>query len=1271
MRAFQWLTLLLNVVLSRCVNQDALWCITQTLSALSDEDDDLFRAAKRTLEMCASTQLAHVMLDNELGSEKLSYALFKALTDHIVPSNAQAIQQPAVQVLVDLLQQSEAVPFGIIIALGAKLANESDSQSAVARLLERVVQRGHETIDIALGRIARAYVCDDNKELQKVHRTQVPSVVSAIAKHCASAVHSASYVLAETLNDAESYNEGCTLSACTLASRLMHGAAPSGVSNFQRLFRKMVALMAHGATDAIRIELVRWARGIALEPQNDLAQNSVQTLVAALGERVLDSNERVRRESSVSLCEIAEHLPNRITASELQRAADRLWDKKQSVRRDVYKHICKAHMAYLKRMSRKCVSSAEKECFEWIVPTLLDAAKAREMAPTIFESAFVDDAIQLSKLPPETLAHSWCSAWMHASYEARDVLKGMLKSRCQLRSAMQAYFDARKQRRSHEAGSEYCDTQPATECEDDHGNGTATYTYDAKEERIEDIGGDAGVPNALFERLGHALPGIDDAEERMARLHAEIKDGHFYRSLKVAMNQDAGEEAAQKTLQEVVSRAGGLKKPNGEFARQLCQRLFNAPFTSGIVTSLCSIDVSDANRRPAYCTASLELAQLVSELFPSLFKGCLNHLSTMVQANGLHSAIRTNALQILGNTGKACQAHESKRARGLMPTLKTLCRGHAADRKQAKAAADALFAIGGSNELSSVVQDATFGLPSDNDADRSLHIASAGKAFILDHSLFADYAEDFVGLFRMEAKNFFDGNIGDVDLKALVATAKAISRALTSARTDASTVITACREMMQMYNELLLPSNATCSKEARIEIALQVLRMAERVDSEMPMSLLISALLSLGGEIGNPTKKQMERAILKVYNRIIRGVVPGKWSVSLALAASQHQEAADALCKCIARFRHRALGTESLGSSTPLATMPEYMLPFLTCAVAANPGFPSQYEADDAVDTMYIPFAEDLASGLEALLEGSGTQPAGATLPALLKMLRHTKLCISVDDNIASSDKVHNAADLGILVTKLIASRQGWDTSISFPGQVPIPNQLLKPEQASNATGKAPITAARKTDGGTLPHKVDVSTMEIFCGILMPRQQRQRTKRKRALRQQHQQRSKKAVRKSRGKKQTRTVLSDAGERNPQQVSQSPSAKSGGDSAHQEENSGSEAEIDKDDDSAKEDERMAHDDAENGAPCCRAREASQQLKSDKEGAYEEAQQDLYAARHNGGDSGQNDNQRHGADATVHEEGDTPETRDDDGDDGVLDEAPCRDRLFFRSQRVEAA
>lgn len=95
------------------------------------------------------------------------------------------------------------------------------------------------------------------------------------------------------------------------------------------------------------------------------------------------------------------------------------------------------------------------------------------------------------------------------------------------------------------------------------------------------------------------------------------------------------------------------------------------------------------------------------------------------------------------------------------------------------------------------------------------------------------------------------------------------------------------------------------------------------------------------------------------------------------------------------------------------------------------------------------------------LLEGSGQQPTAATLPAMMKLLRHMKLAVSADESVPS-EKVYCAADLGLLVLHRTADQNGWDTTISFPGQAPLPRQLLRAETGKGSgEGKQPIPASR------------------------------------------------------------------------------------------------------------------------------------------------------------------------------------------------------------------
>ena len=218
-------------------------------------------------------------------------------------------------------------------------------------------------------------------------------------------------------------------------------------------------------------------------------------------------------------------------------------------------------------------------------------------------------------------------------------------------------------------------------------------------------------------------------------------------------------------------------------------------------------------------------------------------------------------------------------------------------------------------------------------------------------------------------------------------------------------------------------------------------------------------------------------------------VCPGGPTVAAAMPAC--------LRSCVCMLRHQAAqlaaqaerrpgGEPQQGAALQLALCTERMLFFTLWALAHTPGVPcSAEEGRSQPLTAFLPLLQlplhQLLNALlaspppqvQALLGAAAQQQAhkpGACLPQLVRMLRQLKLSsLMGGQGPQRNHALYSACDVAAELLRVTAQQEGWDSSLDFPMQVPLPKayfsrppalQPLSPNELPGAPARSRPSAS-------------------------------------------------------------------------------------------------------------------------------------------------------------------------------------------------------------------
>eukprot|EP00878_Enallax_costatus_P030986 GHUV01033809.1.p1 GENE.GHUV01033809.1~~GHUV01033809.1.p1 ORF type:complete len:684 (+),score=329.44 GHUV01033809.1:276-2327(+) len=137
------------------------------------------------------------------------------------------------------------------------------------------------------------------------------------------------------------------------------------------------------------------------------------------------------------------------------------------------------------------------------------------------------------------------------------------------------------------------------------------------------------------------------------------------------------------------------------------------------------------------------------------------------------------------------------------------------------------------------------------------------------------------------------------------------------------------------------------------------------------------------------------------------------------------------------------------GGGSTLQDLPEMILPYGLYILAHHPDHPSNFPEDEDAQQAdsYDPFQFMLQFMLQPLLVPSAGMPAGATLPALVKMCKFLKRTADTADE-PCTEQLYTLCDLSVATMKGLADHMGLDRELltaQYPGSITLPKGLYRP----------------------------------------------------------------------------------------------------------------------------------------------------------------------------------------------------------------------------------
>ncbi|KAJ1286407.1 hypothetical protein BS78_03G350000 [Paspalum vaginatum] len=649
----------------------------------------------------------------------------------------------------------------------------------------------------------------------------------------------------------------------------------------------------------------------------DLSGVEAQDILASLQGRLLDFDEKVRIRAVHTVCDLAKSnslFPPKV----ILEAAERLRDKKASVRKNVMHKLLELYRDYCEKCSKG--TATVNTHYEQIPAKLIVLCFDNDIEsfrPQNMELIFAEELFPSSLSPKERAIH-WIEFFSYFKPEHIKALSIIFSQKRRLQLEMQAYLSlrARKEEPSDEIWKKIC---------------------------------------ATFRKMAASFPDTSKAEECFKNLH-QMKDKNIFKDLVELINEGTTFAAGRLTKDSFLKRIGH-KHPIYNFCRVLSIKCLHSIFNQEMICAIFESLFSCRNELTNCVESACDLLLVVAMVFPSLFRGSEEYLLKLFSKESV--LINEKTLQILAHLAKSTHHISTNFSSVVYPLLEQKCiEGTRAESKYAIATIASLHSSD-DKEFAKLCEKVVTAL---ND-NHNLPTLLQSLGLILEHSpsVYELYERQIINstqdilltaeFISTSGQSSLDDNSACCfSCKLKIYCLKALVKSCLPRTTTRDRINNILGKLLK-YEKGLFQDIALCENDhpyLKLAAGKSVLQLATRWDSQISPELFRNTLLMAR----DPSYTVRKSFICKLYGLLKKRVIPVRYACAFALTSTDcsgdiRTESANYLSEVLKEqrmfFVHQ--NTESKDS---IVDNPAYAVVFLIHTLAYDGRFPSKYYEDES-----------------------------------------------------------------------------------------------------------------------------------------------------------------------------------------------------------------------------------------------------------------------------------------------------------------------------------
>ncbi|XP_055832582.1 sister chromatid cohesion protein PDS5 homolog B isoform X3 [Solanum dulcamara] len=1042
-----------NPEFTDAVSRDIFGLLVNIFSELEDTLNPYFSMRVQLLETVAKLKFCLLMLD--IGCEELVKKMFKnffaVMREHHPPSMVSAAVSIMTQILEEKMQEKEKTSSELLtfekevseplldVILQNLLKEAKGSSRASHQLAVSVIQTCSEKIEDTVSRFLRSCILNRDavqSEIKEYYHDIMYEIFQCSPQVLLSVIPS---LIHELLTD----QVDVRIKALGLMKKVFSLPGNHFARDYHQLF---VEFLNRTRDKSAEVRLITLSCAKAFYMTNPSGKESLEVL-SALQDRLLDSDDRVRSEAVTVVCDLARYKLKSVPLELITCVAERLRDKKVSVRKKALKKLLELYQEYCTQCAATIMDFSDH--FEQIPCKILMLCYDRdckEFKPQRMEIVLADTLFPAS-LSIEDKTRHWVFMFSLFTPCHLKALNAILSQKLRLRNEMQVYL---------------------------------TLLNKYKEEVSEEV--EKKMKMSIV-KMSASFEDAAKAEDCFRKLDM-VKDSQIFDLLEKLLTEQSIEDA--QTTRDDLLRMTGNKNLHTEFLQLLPMKCSFNLF--GLEHVRCIFDhLSDDRFGSKHLEDSaVQLLLTILSAFPSLLRGLETEFRNLL----LEEVIPFNEqlIRILAKEG----SHMSINLGDIYPFLEKVCLD--GSRAQAKLAVSAIAALMAPSEQS-IFLDLCKMLVDSLHLGKQLPTVLQSLGCLAQHSVLAFQAHEEV-VTRYIIEEIFEltdvAMLEDMDLLEKTSECSGscqlkIFGLKTLVRSflphQSATFSRPINFLLDIILEMLhkgghydgINSSSDSDKaHIRLAAAKSVLQLSRRWDSLISPQIFRCTVLT-----AKDNSPLVQRLFIKKVQKLLKEhKIPCRYACAFPFAATDSSEDLQQISlKYMEEFVHvygNAARINQMSTMPGHVTgFPVYIVVYLIHVLAHDANFPTA----DHHDANSCPqFFSPLVFSLRALIDfnySDGTVDLVSKASSYLRSIFHAikKAEDAVDAQITPN--LHMLSDIGISLLDVISNTGVSHSHIS--GLILLPSSLYKVGQEHNSQGKSDLLIRYQLDENFIRNLLDIS----------------------------------------------------------------------------------------------------------------------------------------------------------------------------------------------------
>ncbi|CAO1942424.1 unnamed protein product [Urochloa humidicola] len=717
--------------------------------------------------------------------------------------------------------------------------------------------------------------------------------------------------------------------------------------------------------------------------------DEARDILTSLQGRLLDFDEKVRIRAVNTVCDLAKSNLSSFPHEVILLAAERLRDKKASVRKNVMHKLLELYRDYCEKCSKG--TTAINTHYEQIPAKLLVLCFDNDMEsfrPQNMELVFAEELFPPSLSPKERATH-WIEFFSYFNPEHIKALNIIFSQKRRLQLEMQAYLSLRskKEEPSDEIQKKIC---------------------------------------ASFRKMATSFSDTSKAEECFKNLH-QMKDNNIFKDLVELINEGTTFATGHLTRDSFLKRIGH-KHPMHSFFKILSIKCLYSIFNQEMICAIFESLLSCGNELTDYVKSACDLLLVVAMVFPSLFRGSEEYLLKLFSEESV--LINEKTLRMLAHLAKSTHHLSINFMNVVYPLLEQKCiEGTRGESKYAITAIASLYSPD-DQKFTKLCKKIVTRL----NENRNIPTLLQSLGSILEHSpsVFELYGKQIIKSIQdillstefisTSGQSSLDGNSSCCfSCKLKVYCLKALVKGFLPRSTARARINNLLRKLLE-YEKGLFSDIALCENDSpylQLAAGKSVLQLATRWDSHISPELFRKTILMAR----DPSYIVRKSFICKLYGLLKKRAIPVRYACAFALASTDcsgdlRSESASYLSEVLKEQRRFFVQQNRAGKDS-IVDNPAYAVVFLIHTLAYDGGLPSNYYEDE---TSFPEFCSPLCVMLRELVEiDSFNRNEHGPTASYVSVLSGIFRAIQKAEDPADSEitpKLHILSKIGLLIVK-------------------------------------------------------------------------------------------------------------------------------------------------------------------------------------------------------------------------------------------------------------